>query len=305
MDLRALSDEGFSLYFASQRSELDVDTLSATLTGFADALRHINDVVDPEFEIEVTIDSTSGGSFKATLLIRKLAKSPWAKIPGTLLLSILSAYLYDLATYRKPTFKLLGDEFIIETSQEIIKLPVAVLEHQRRIADKPEIAKNLKKAFEAVEENDEIDGITLLPINHEERPLITIPREEFKSIIHSTSRVIEGTRTPFLLTPRQTVTRSFVKRAVLVIVKAVLRRSRRKWQFAWNDTDISAPISDPLFFDRLAARDVKIAQGDALDVDLQITQMLEEDSQVWRDIDYEVVAVHGLIESPKQQPLLS
>lgn len=304
MDLRELTDDGFVFYFAGKRSDIDVDTLGDTLSAMAEALRRINEVVDPEFELEITIEATSGGSFFANVRIRKLAKSPLAKIAGHLLLAMLSAYLYDLATYKKPVFRLEGDEFVIVTDQEVIKLPIAVLENQERIARKPEIAKSIKQAFEAVEDNEEVDGVAIFPmtpLTPEARPLIVLPRNEFKSIIQSASRVIEGTRTPFQLTPRRTVTRTTTERVSIVIVKAVLRRSRRKWQFTWNGTDISAPITDALFFDRLESRDISISQGDALDVDLAVTQSQDEDSGVWSNVEFVVVQVYGLIQMPKQQ----
>ncbi|MDQ8700551.1 hypothetical protein [Hyphomicrobium sp. LHD-15] len=303
MDLRELSDDGFVFYFAGKRSDIDVDTLGDTLSALAEALRRINEVVDPEFELEITIEATSGGSFFANVRIRKLAKSPLARIAGHLLLAMLSAYLYDLATYKKPVFRLEGDEFVIVTDQEVIKLPIAVLENQERIARKPEIAKSIKQAFEAVEDNEEVNGVAIIPITPEARPLIVLPRHEFKTIIHNAGRIIEGSRTPFQLTPRRTFTRTTTERVSLVIVKAVLRRSRRKWQFTWNGTDISAPITDAPFFDRLESREISISQGDALDVDLAVTQSLDEDSQAWSNVEFVVTLVHGLIQMPRQQNL--
>lgn len=303
MDLRDLSDNGITIAFSSQAHEIDVYTLSEALTGFADALVEINQLIDPEFELEITIEATERGSFITRLRFSKLARSPLVTIPGAILIGMLTNYLYDLATYEKPVYRLEGDEFVIVTSKEVIRLPAAAADHQRTVGESSEVARSVKKAFEAVEQDEQVEGIVIYPLEDlpkEARPLIEIPRSDFNNVISNAARAIEGTRIPFQLEPRRTITRTLIEHVQLVIVKAVLRRSRRKWQFSWQGFDISARITDPSFFDRLEARQITIAQGDALDVELSITQLLEEDDGIWRNVDFEVVRVYGLVSLPRQ-----
>lgn len=302
MDLRDLSDDGLTIVFAGDPHDLDVYTLSEALVGLADALREINQVVDPEFFLDIAVEANEPGSFITKLRLRKFAKSPLVTIPGGILIGMLTNYLYDLAAYTKPVYRLDGDEFVIETSTEVIKLPAKIIEHQQKVAQTPSIAKGVKKAFQAIEEDGHVDAVALYPSGappEEARALITIPRDDFDTVIANANMAIEGTRLPFELERRRTVTQTITERTALVIVKAVLRRSRRKWQFNWKGDDISARISDPTFFTRLERRQIVIAQGDALDVELAITQILGEDN-VWQNQAYEVVRVYDLIELPRQ-----
>jgi hypothetical protein len=307
VDLRDFDDNGLTIVFSGQPHEIDVYTLSEALTGFADTLVEINHLVDPEFDLDITIEATEAGSFITRLRFRKLAKSPLVTIPGGILIGMLTNYLYDLATYEKPVYRLEGDEFVIVTSEEFIKLPAAVIDHQKKVGESPAVAKSVKRAFEAVEVDEQIDALGLYPLEErapsEARPLIEIPRAHFTNVIANATRAIEGTRVPFQLEPRRTVTRTIIERTQIVIVKAVLRRSLRKWQFSWQGFDISARITDPTFFDRLEARHIAIAQGDALDVDLSITQLLEEDGELWRNVDFEVIRVYNLVPLPRQSNL--
>lgn len=100
MDLTELKDDGVTIVFRGAPSEVDVYTLADALSAFADALREINEIADPEFELDVTIEATEAGSFITRLRFRKLAKSPFAIAAANIVLSILSAYIYDLMTYK-------------------------------------------------------------------------------------------------------------------------------------------------------------------------------------------------------------
>jgi hypothetical protein len=49
------------------------------------------------------------------------------------------------------------------------------------------------------------------------------------------------------------------------VLKAILVRSARKWQFVWNGIKISAAISDESFYDSLARHEYEFGQGDVID----------------------------------------
>ncbi len=83
----------------------------------------------------------------------------------------------------------------------------------------------------------------------------------------------------------------------------MFERGTRKWQFLLNGTKISAAILDQQFFDALANRTISIAQGDALDADLRITQVFLEPQGAWENVLYEIIAVHGVIPGPHQNSL--
>lgn len=65
-------------------------------------------------------------------------------------------------TYKKPVFRLEGGQFVIETSREIIQLSASVEDHKDKIARSPGLAKSVKRAFEAVNEDERVEGVALI-----------------------------------------------------------------------------------------------------------------------------------------------
>lgn len=302
MDLTKLDDETLLIVFSGDLRTIDVDTISQALTGFAEALRAINDVFDPEYELEVSLEETSNSSFIAKLSLRRIPKGLYQRVGETLILGLLVNYLYDLANYSKPTFRLEGEEFVIETINEIIKLPADIVKYREKLAKDKTVARGVKKAFQAAREDEKVEAVSIK--NRADQPaFITVPRGDFGTVVSNASKAIDGRRIPFNYDETIRPTRVRLERTSIVIVKAVLRRTDRKWQFTWHGRDISAPITDPTFFDRLGARLIKIAQGDSLDVDLAITESQDEVSGVWAQDDFAVVFVHGLVDVGGQSSL--
>ena len=83
-------------------------------------------------------------------------------------------------------------------------------------------------------------------------------------------------------------------RANLTIIKAVLLRGKRKWQFNWQGHKISAPIADSNFFDQLESRAIALRQGDALDANLKIVQRFLPEAKVWENAAYTVTEVYSV-----------
>ncbi|ODU93976.1 MAG: hypothetical protein ABT18_06445 [Rhodanobacter sp. SCN 66-43] len=81
--------------------------------------------------------------------------------------------------------------------------------------------------------------------------------------------------------------------ADLQIVKAILDKSKRKWEFMWRGFKISAPVIDDQFYKDFFAHNITIAPGDVLNVTLHILQQRDEDTGIYRNVGYEVVTVHS------------
>ena len=73
-----------------------------------------------------------------------------------------------------------------------------------------------------------------------------------------------------------------------------LQRGKHKWTFNWQGIKISAAITDPDFFDQLAARSIALHQGDALDADLAINQRFLPAAQVWENVSYVIAKVYSV-----------
>ena len=69
--------------------------------------------------------------------------------------------------------------------------------------------------------------------------------------------------------------------------------------------EISAPVSDSAFHDRVEQRQVSFRKGTMLDAKLRITKVRDPETGVFlNDPDrYEVVEVYEVVDGPRQQPL--
>ena len=94
------------------------------------------------------------------------------------------------------------------------------------------------------------------------------------------------------------------ERTKVVVLKAILERGGRKWQFVWNGIKISAPIRSDTFFDKMASKEYEFGQGDILDVTLRITRAKDEMAGVFINEKYEIIEVHSLEKTPRQTGLL-
>jgi len=86
----------------------------------------------------------------------------------------------------------------------------------------------------------------------------------------------------------------------LQIVKAILERSNRKWEFMWRGVRISAPVLDAKFYTDFFAHNITIAPGDELQVMLAITQERDDRTGIYTNVDYKVIEVFKHIQRVRQ-----
>jgi len=306
MDLRDVADDAFTIKFGGPHPEIDVYTLSEALIGIADALREINAIVNPDVELEVIFENSAEGSFLAKIRLSKRAKTVLSRFGEAVVVSLLINYISTQLLHEKPTYTVEGDKLVVVTSQEKLVFPRSVFDQQDEISSNPKVAESVKKAFEAVDQDDDVHSLGIIPGEDiHAAPAVDVPRAEFQKVIAKLNYAVDRNSRDMLVEQAFNIptTRKVTERTTVGIIKAVLRRSKRKWQFSWQGVEISAPITDPEFFDRLASRQISIAQGDSLDVDLQITQSFDSDTLVWLNTFYEVVKVYELVEGPRQSSL--
>lgn len=85
--------------------------------------------------------------------------------------------------------------------------------------------------------------------------------------------------------------RELVETTDLQIVRAILEKSRRRWQFVWNGIKISAPVLDDAFYSDFFAHRITIAPGDVLRARLRIRQKRDPELGVFINEAYEVVEI--------------
>ena len=302
IDLRNLNDDEFIFRFGGPPSRIDVYTLALALTGFADALREINRVVSPDTELEIFIDSIGpGGSVLAKVITKKTVLGVLGFIATETVLGLFVNYLYDQLTKDELTVMVGAEEVIVKTGDQTVIIKKEAFEHAERVGANPKVAAGVRRAVEAIREDDGVDSVAILP-DKQTPPVIEIPRHRFNDLVNNLDRTFHDIsalvpEAALVETPHRRIQ---IERTQLVIIKAVFERGRRKWEFNWSGVKISAAITDESFFDRLERREFALSQGDALDVDLTITQHYSTTHKAWENVLYEVSRVHGVIGGPGQ-----
>ena len=290
IDLRNLSGNDFVLHFGGRPNNVDAFTFANSLLSISEALREINLQVNPDFSIEIAIDAVGTGSFRARLKTKakkltKLLRSPMKEI----IVGLLTAFLYDKAFGDKIQVVVNDDSYVVEHGSDRIILPREVYTAKQKLRAPERVDSHISRAFTVLDSDKSISEFGITNKLTDKVPLVRIPRSSFPTLAQ-----------PIVLERDDENHRFREVNATLVIVKLVLEKSNRKWQFIWNGHKISAPITDETFFVRLAAREFEFAQGDALEAVLGIHQVRDEATGAFINERYEVARVISKIPAYKQ-----
>jgi hypothetical protein len=278
------------LYFETEGHRVNAYTLATTLVAVADAAKAANAAINAGHEIEIVVEALSAGSFKATL--KAIYKSRpgvlSTKLAGAIVVGLLTNFIYEKIFQDDPrvTITINTSEVIVQDGNDRYVIPREIYDATRQAEKNPEFPKAVGRVFDAISRDPEIQGMRLLPSDSAatSAPMISIERLRAAAL-----KPIE--------LPNVRVVPEIVN---LQILKAILERSKRKWEFMWRGFKISAPITDELFYINFFAHDITIAPGDVLSVTLHVFQELDQRSGVYKNVRYEVVQVHDHIPRIRQ-----
>ena len=278
------------LHFQTAGHSINAYTLASTLVAIADAAKAANAAINPGHEIEVVVETLAPGSFRAKIkTIYKSRSGVLAKqLVGAIVIGLLTNYIYEKVFQDDPAVKIIinTDEVIIEDGDDKYVVPRAIYDATRQAEKNPEFPKAVGRALDAISRDEEVTGVALM--SREDK----VPSSPVMSI----ERVRAAALRPISL-PNKRVVPEVVD---LQILKAILERSKRKWEFMWRGFKISAPVTDELFYINFFAHDITIAPGDILTVTLHVHQALDHKTGVFRNVGYEVVQVHNHVPRIRQ-----
>ncbi|MCV0371462.1 hypothetical protein [Filomicrobium sp.] len=306
IDFRRFSDNGFALRLDGPPGFISVDTLSESTLGLTKAIKEINKLVNPEYALEVYVGSVSPGSItinlklkKAALAIGLLGGVALAPLSKDIVVALLSNYLYDKLTEEPCLVDIRGNRVRIKGDNCDITISKDTYDMKQEVDANVKVADGVKRSIQALKKDHAVESIAVIGDGNKP-PTVKIPRHKFDYVEHRLNypfipspRLMETVDRSILPTPPPQ-TRTIIKRVNLIIIKAVLKRSKRKWQFNWNGLTISAEISDQEFFDSLEKRDIALHQGDGLDAELAIIQRYLQPARVWENTSYAVNRVYAV-----------
>ena len=284
IDLTNCGDE-FTFHFGGEGHRIDAETFSKSMLEFSTALKEINRIVNPQFEIRVYIDAVNEGSFRTRIkLLGKKVGSASETILIHVIIPIFVMHFYYIVLGEKceMTTTVINNIHIVQIGDQHLSIPKEVAELPESISKNPEIEGHIRNAFRILKADREITDFGIGTNLKEEGLLVEIPHKEFDHLSGIRDSIVsEG--------GRHRVTE---ERTKLLIIRAIFERSSKKWQFVWGDgSKISAAVLDKSFYDKIVTREYVIGAGDTLGVVLRTRQHRDEVSGTWVNTNHEVIKV--------------
>lgn len=280
----------FVLYFDTPKHEVNAYALATALVGLADAVREANAVVNPGHFVEVVVEALADGSFKATVrTVYTKAKNIFSHTAvQAIIYGIISTHIYEkgIKTESPPIIIIGPDLVTIEIGKDKIIVPKSIYEAKQQLEKSERFNNAVGKMFDAAASDPNVAGIAISENLGDQKPPLIVPRERF-AIFQTEQNVDEQNR-------------EIVEITHVEINRAIMERSRRRWEFFWRGIRISAPILDDRFFDKFFAHEITIAPGDSLHVALRIVQEKNRDTGIYVNVRYEIAEVYDHVPRLKQ-----
>jgi hypothetical protein len=283
------------IHFDTDDRRINAYTLASTLTSLADAAKAANNALNAGYETEVVIEALAPGSFRAQMRALYINSENLFthEVVLTAIIGVISNYMYErtLSLSEDVVVKVSTNEVIIQHEHDRVIVPRTIYEATRKAEKNPQFVRAMTRAFGAVANDDKVKSLGLVPNMKSPAPEIVVPKASLQALSADV--------------PEDPDLRVMNEPAEIQIVKAILEKSKRKWEFMWHGIKISAPITDTRFYVNFFAHDITIAPGDTLKVILAIKQTKDPETGIYINISYEVVEVQGHIPQIRQIPLPS
>lgn len=280
IDIREF-EESVVLHFGGPLKRINAYTLASSLVAIADAAKEANEIINPGYSVEVVVEAFGGGSFRAKIKtiykgVNNLFSTQTLK---AIAIGVISSYVYQhtLAPDVEIKIKVDNELVIIEQNDKQIIIPRSVHDALKEVEKSKKFSQEISRAFEAIQSDEQIESFGFTKNLDDKTPTIEVPRQKFPM---------------FAVLPESQVSDRIIEElAELQISKAILERSKRKWEFSWRGVKISAPILHQQFYNDFFAHKIKIAPGDILEAKLKIYQTREPESGIFINTKYEITEV--------------
>ena len=286
---------GFVLYFDTPEPRVNAYAFASTIVALADAAKAAGRTLNSAVDIEVVVEALGQGSFRARIsaIVRESGLFVKQQLISGLIIGVMSTYVYDHTLAKRDKIEVHVDEkeVVITQGNDRIIVPRDVYNAEQMVAKNPTFARSMDKMLGSVILDDRVTGFGITPDIDSPPPALILPRD----LLAIRDEPIDP----------EAKTRVVEEDADLYIVKAIMERSKRKWEFKWHGINISAPIKDPNFYDDFAKHNFTIAPGDEFQARIAIYQERDDISGVYANMRYEVLLVYRHVPhlKPNRLPL--
>lgn len=278
------TSSGFILYFETPEPRVNAYAFASTIVSLADAAKAAGRTLNSAVEIEIVVEALGAGSFRAKIsaIARESGLFLKQQVIVPLLIGVLSSYIYDHTLSKKDKIEVNVDEHevVIVHGDERVIVPRDVYDAEQMVKKNATFVRSMDKMLGSVVLDERVTGFAILPDDGSDLPAphAVLPRDLLE--------IRDAETDP------EAKTRVIEEDADLYIVKAIMERSKRKWEFKWHGINISAPIKDPNFYDDFAKHNFTIAPGDEFQAKLAIHQERDDISGIYTNKRYEVLQVY-------------
>ena len=222
-------NDSIVIHFDTEGKRINAYTLASTLVAIADAAKAANDTINPGYEVEIVIEAIGPGSFRTKIraLYRKNRSLFSHQIALAIIVNIVSTFIYERAFQDKTgvTVQVNTDEVIIQNGNEKIVVPRTVYDATRKVEKDPRFTNAIGRTLHAISSDPEVKGLGFVKDMADPKPEFIIPRTTLAQAAVAPAPE-----------PDQRVVNEIVD---LQIIKAILERGPRKWEFMWRGVRIS------------------------------------------------------------------
>lgn len=288
--------EEILLYFDIGSYGLDAQSFAYALLAFDELYRAIDDVANPGRDIEVEFVRSDQGSLRAVIRVVTKDSKNLLKAPISLMiLPFLLGILVNKITSDEIRIVVSDEYYVVEKGGEKIVLPKSAKPLEDKVEEDPAVRRTLSKFFSVVESEPNIKSVDFRVPQSPDFPIVPIQREKFASL-RDLPEIVDEALPKFREQQHARVS--------VVVVTAILAKTKRKWEFLWSGNKISAEIRDDSFFEKLANHEYEFGQGDALQVDLVAKQELNFAIKAYENKSFYISKVHKHTKGLRQPALL-
>ena len=284
-------DDAFVIHFGTEQPRINAYTLATTLSNLADAAKAANAAINPGYEIEIVVEALASGSFRTQIraFYRRSGNLFSGDSAKQIVLNVIASVIfqYSLATDGNVVVTVDPAEVVIEQGDTRVVVPREVHDAAQAAERSPQFRKSVSEAMRGLEDDAEIKSLGFSYRLTDREPLLMIPRERFAIL-------------PRHFGEEEQEARDLIEVTDVQILRAILERSKRRWEFVWHGVRIAAPVTDDRFYDDFIAHRVTIAPGDMLRVRLRVKQRRHKEARMFINESYEVVKVISHLPQPTQ-----
>lgn len=288
-------EDSFVIHFGGEFTRINAYTLATTLINISDAAKAANLRINPGYDVEIVVEALGSGSFKTKVrAIQKAAKNLFSVTAAqNIIWGIVASYIAQVAF--APDINVIVNvsdkEVVIQQGETRIIVPRSIHDSLREVEKSIQFKRAITQAIRSVEDDPQVSSFGFANSMDQQRPSIEIPREKFSFVSQAALQ-------------DESETRDVIENAELEILRAILEKSRRRWEFSWNGVRIAAPVIDDKFYVDFFAHKLTVAPVDSLKVKLRLHQRKAEIGVFINDF-YEVVEVIEHIPRPRQTSIIS